>query len=336
MKTAFLTKIVPVLLPSLAWATFYRSMTGLGDAAPDDSHALFLAGNQNPNATSSVTFDLFSDSTSTTSSSQWTWRVNVSDISVPDATVEFPGEDPPIGDDPHVVNVVWDFEWSGPSGINQAVADGLNASSSSDGTTNTQLCLFGVRADLPANVTGKYSADDDGNCGSTLGSQCVGSILGDILPNPNGCPLLPSFINLLGCEGSLGVTTDLEASGFQLADASAANASSFFSGQGFYYHASAAHAGANTTTYQDEVSTLQMLILAGPVTNQILCQRVGPASTTTASSSIAPSGTGTPTTSTSASPTKGAAAGQRSTSPGASVVGLTALFVGLVIMGAHM
>nr|POE71362.1 hypothetical protein CFP56_62457 [Quercus suber] len=333
MKSDFVIKIQPLLLAALASAYVYEPEGGLGDVAQPESYALFVAGNQNPNATNSVTFDLLSNSATT--SMQLTWRVNVTDISVPNATVEFPGESPPIGDDPHITNLVYDFQWPGSDTLNQVFADSLDASSSNAVPLDIPLCIFVVRSNFPTSIADKYSPDDGASCDSTLGSQCVSAITSGISTNAVGCPSTAPFYSLVGCEDSFGMATDTGSFGFELANATAdASDGSYVSGQGFYWEASGAHAGTNTTSYENEVSTLQMLIVTGPNSNQMFCQRIATQSSTTSTSSMVPSASTTPTGSTSSpSPTTGAAAGSRIGGSGVSAVGLLASIAALLMMG---
>jgi len=127
-----------------------------GSTPTSEDEQLFTAAGRQPNDTSSATFN-FAPSNLSDSDSSWTWRVNISEVAVPDSS-----------DGLQVVNTQWDLQWPGAGSLQSFVARaGLN------GSEGGGLCLTVAEFDLLPNVTSRYSESDQGNCSAVLGDQCA-------------------------------------------------------------------------------------------------------------------------------------------------------------------
>lgn len=117
-----------------------------------------------------------------------------------DATVEFPGESPPIGADPHVVNTVYDFTW--PEG--GLITSLLNSTDSgSQGLLASPFCAYVVQSDIAQNVSDLYQQSDAGSCVSMLGQDCVDSITSALSSGVGDeCAPPPSITTLDACAGA--------------------------------------------------------------------------------------------------------------------------------------
>lgn len=200
-------KLLPLFLfPGLLKAKGYKyePMDIDGGSLPLDADAytieLITNGQQHPNLTRGVQFNIFgtednAGSISVPKNVQWTWRVNVSDFSAPNAE----GYDP--ARDPHVVTSTYDLNWPGGDNLTAAL-----------GIPNAGICVTFVDApyDWPVNVTNAYTEDDtnSSSCVGALGQACVDAILsmGRAASLGRGQCLLPaeSWFQLSQCQSTLG------------------------------------------------------------------------------------------------------------------------------------
>ncbi|KAK5130989.1 hypothetical protein LTR08_001401 [Meristemomyces frigidus] len=258
-----------LLLASLAESASYLQITGSGQAPFEDAVLLEQAG-RTPNSTSSVQFSPhFSGDAA--SEGSWVWSVNITNVAVPNATVPESGQSPPITLDPHVAFTQYDLGWSGNTSLNGELAASSNAAA---------LCLTTIVGDIPQSVASNYSQSDNGDCTSTLGSECIASLLNSMEPLQAGdCPA-PSFGNLKGCEGSLSAAGYMFTSALgNASNASNATAGDYTKRNGFAYTLSNALPATNLTNYVHAQDMLQMLVLTAVTGSEltistIMCQRV--------------------------------------------------------------
>lgn len=185
-------------------AVVYSDVIGFGNA-PLLAPILLQTAAESPDNTSSVTF---SESFDGANNQTWSWRINITNVAVPNATVPYPGESPAITPDPHVAYTTYDLSWPGSGTLNDQLADLVNSTEGGNVLPETNLCVYVVGASsFPSSIANKYSASENGGCSDTLGSQCVQSVLGAV----NGydfstqrCPQSPFSTSLNGCGTSLG------------------------------------------------------------------------------------------------------------------------------------
>jgi hypothetical protein len=185
----------------LLWAPFALATTyaqviqlptsGTLRPGPGDSPAIlqiFEAAGQHPNETDSITFVRdFNDAEET-----WTWRVNVTDIAVPNKISDLGDPSASSSTGYHVANTQWQLQWPGnnSSSLQSFLAErNLNV-------TFNALSIF-----LTSNITSKYNADDRGNCTNLLGSKCTQAI-SDATRHGNAMQLgFPDCRDTIGING---------------------------------------------------------------------------------------------------------------------------------------
>jgi hypothetical protein len=136
---------------------------GIG-STPEALRVSELAG-QHPNATTLISFKRSYNNTPET----WTWRVNISDIAVPDTLDDLGNPSATFSKKLHVANTQFQLDWPGNKNTFQAfLAD-----------RNMRVELVSMIRHLPSNVTDKYDLQKDGkdgSCVNVLGQSCVDDI----------------------------------------------------------------------------------------------------------------------------------------------------------------
>lgn len=122
---------------------------------------LFEAAGRQANVSSPVTFDLSSSNGNRDNTTGWTWRVNITDVAIPESY--YPGTNQSL----RAVNEQWELQWSAGGSLSSLLKE------QSGFDTNSSACLKATRYRMPANVTRKYSASDNGNCSAVLGDACA-------------------------------------------------------------------------------------------------------------------------------------------------------------------
>jgi hypothetical protein len=201
-----ITALSILCLAHVATATFYnggKNGTGYyyegayGQAAPDSipSLAPFEYGATHPNATNSVPIGNF------------TWRTNVSEISVTGATTT-PGNGTDILN-ARIITTVFDLTWDTHISTSNNSEVTIGQALQAQHVVSPFGCITMIDGlDLAENVTSKYTAADNGSCTNVLGGDCVRDLLASIdgTPgDPSECPGLPSQEDLpASCAGTLG------------------------------------------------------------------------------------------------------------------------------------
>jgi hypothetical protein len=116
----------------------------------------------------------------------WTWRVNITNVAVPDARQPFPGEQPPLVD-PHVVYMTYDFQWPGGGTLNEKI----NQSDSSVSGQPQQVCMTTYWAPVRSQYANRYQESDNGDCSSVFGGDCTAAFLSALRPAFGGQCRLP-------------------------------------------------------------------------------------------------------------------------------------------------
>ena len=157
---------------------------GIGDFA--EAKQVAEAAGRHPNATSSVTFTRAASS----DTGSWGWRINVTEIAVPDQLANLGKSGASFSQGLHVANTQWQLDWPGDDDNFKAFL----------GKQNMSATFTGYLANKPANVTDSYNEKDNGDCKSILGDQCS-RLLAQALSSGDKRDIWAS--GLAGCEGTL-------------------------------------------------------------------------------------------------------------------------------------
>lgn len=140
---------------------------------------------RSPNATSSITFKRTYDN----SDEEWTWRVNTTEIAVPNRASDIGDENANDSQDLLVANTQWQLDWPADEKVTlQELAERRNAS----------IAFTALISNKPSDITNRYSIDDNGDCTSLLGEECIESLAAAAT---SGGSVIFSGLN--GCEDTL-------------------------------------------------------------------------------------------------------------------------------------
>ena len=151
--------------------------------------ALFAAAGRNPNISTSVNFS-YADN------EEWIWRVNITQVSLDD----FPNtsEEGLVA-----TNLQFDLQWPG-DGTLQSYLDSREGTGSADPALSEEPLCAGLWSwGVQANVSSRYSSNDNGSCTSVLGEQCAASVLA--VMQEGQCGSGSSISGLAGCEDTLDI-----------------------------------------------------------------------------------------------------------------------------------
>ncbi|KAI1120392.1 hypothetical protein F5Y10DRAFT_127619 [Nemania abortiva] len=232
-KASFILGLPVLGVTAITWQSF--ALWGLtldGAFVDDDARDAVVDASRNPTLSRSVTFKPFEQyweflpDSSVLRDSEWTWRINVTNIAAPDADPHNATEDT------HVVAATYDFTWPVAGNISTAL----------DGSTSP-LCLasLGELVDLPVNITNAYTDGTGSDCAPVLGQDCVDAMLAQApVPNARDCNMTSTVLwsSIPECRGSFGVSSRLQ-DGFSVStpafNLSATANHTWESGQGFYW-----------------------------------------------------------------------------------------------------
>ncbi|KAI1350225.1 hypothetical protein F5Y01DRAFT_161300 [Xylaria sp. FL0043] len=176
----------PLLLLSLSTfsrATLYKEVGTWFESAPstwdEEAQQRIIAADSTPTISRSVNFQPFKnvfedlDPGDVLLFSNWTWRVNVTEIPVPDAQTATNLSDP------HIISLTWDFSWYSGKTLNDILG----------GDNETEFCWVQMDSsyDLPANITNLFREDvaqNSTSCVPAFGQACVDAILHNV---PGNC-----------------------------------------------------------------------------------------------------------------------------------------------------
>lgn len=153
---------------------------------PEEWRVSEAAGRQ-PNATNSVTFMRTYNNTPET----WTWRINVTDMAIPNQISDLGSPSANFSQGLHVANTQWQLQWPGNSDSFQSFLRERNVS----------VSFTALMTNKPSNITDRYNDADNGNCTNMLGDKCTQSL---IQTAARGSPI--GFATLEGCENTLAVS----------------------------------------------------------------------------------------------------------------------------------
>ncbi|RWA09082.1 hypothetical protein EKO27_g6024 [Xylaria grammica] len=275
-KASFIFSLSAFRVTAIYWSNFTFFGYTL-DGVLDDGDARDAIDNASryPTLSRSVTFRPFEQDwgsltdSSAIRNSEWTWRINVTNIAASDADLRNATEDA------HVVAATYDFAWS---------VDG-NISAALDHSTSP-LCIasLGGEVDLPVNITNAYKEDSGSSCVPVLGQACVDAMLAQApVPGLQDCneTAAISWSSIPECRDSFGVSSrtqgvfSVSRPGFNLST----NAKySWESGQGFFWDVKEPVSGTNSQVYHNLGNKVHILMMytdlrgrkLGP---QLLCSR---------------------------------------------------------------
>lgn len=173
MRTAI---VLAALNSAIAFAQYHassgQSSSGvLPGALPQRAAA---AAGRHPNATREVTFTRTLNSTSET----WTWRLNVTEIDLPNDVQNYGKPNQDYSKGYQVVNVQWQLDWpKSKDGSQQSLQSYL-------AETEQQLYLGGLAYRFPMSVMANWTNPSNGDCTSLLGEKCIAAIQNGNLGSP--------------------------------------------------------------------------------------------------------------------------------------------------------
>jgi len=120
------------------------------------------AAGRQPNASSSVTFTRKYNNTD----ESWTWRINITEIAVPDRVSDLGKDSANFTQGLRVANIQWQLGWPSEDESLQALL----------GNRNSSVSFTALVSNKPSNITDRYKNEDNGNCAPVLGDQCTKSL----------------------------------------------------------------------------------------------------------------------------------------------------------------
>ncbi|KJX95399.1 hypothetical protein TI39_contig4116g00002 [Zymoseptoria brevis] len=266
------------------WLQCHRWSYNPGPANNPEALQAIEAAGRRPNLTDSVTFTRTFDG----DPENWTWRINITSLAVPNTRIDdLGGDNTPANYSQglYIANTQWELQWPGDSSTLGSFLErrGMNLS------VQTLLTV------LPPNVTQSYNPTNDGDCTSVLGDSCSQEI------SQSASTDYPvDFARLRACDGTLNAMSGSgDAGGFSDGSnlgpiTTASNASNTPSayprGSTLFYRTSSAYTVDDKTAFNNSARALQLLILApaygmGPVQGSsgpsVLCRIVDKETTTT-------------------------------------------------------
>ncbi|KAM7187609.1 hypothetical protein V8F20_010893 [Naviculisporaceae sp. PSN 640] len=150
-----------------------------------------------PNETRSIAFKPYPEDLEY-NSTKWTWRVNITDIPVPDKETDFPvGKPSSKSPDTRALRITYDLSWPGGRSLRDTIAN-----------DSPRLCVsFPYTIGSMPNVTNNWpeANTDSPDCGPVLGQACVDAILKTSSePDANFCNGGRAWSELPECQSSFG------------------------------------------------------------------------------------------------------------------------------------
>jgi hypothetical protein len=183
MTTAALLSLLFVLSAS-GQSLPQSGVNKVGFPRTPEGEQVFEDAGRQPNATSSVTFKR----TFERAEENWTWRINVTEVAVPNNLNDIGKESANYSQGLRVAHTQWQLEWPGDE---ETLQDYL-------ARTNRSIRISEMISDKPRNITDRYKDEDNGNCTSVLGDKCTRSLT--LAASSSGSV---SFSSVKDCEDTL-------------------------------------------------------------------------------------------------------------------------------------
>jgi hypothetical protein len=146
-------------------------ISGPGEPGPGDTpEALHVsdAAGRHPNATTSVTFQRKYNNTK----EEWTWRVNLTEIAVPDNISDLGDSSANFSKGLHIVNTQWQLEWP-TSSSNGGANSSNNTFEAFLQERNMNASFTSLVVKHSSKIADDYDDDDNGDCKKVLGRDCA-------------------------------------------------------------------------------------------------------------------------------------------------------------------
>ena len=169
--------------------TYGVNKPGFGDSS--EALAVSEKAGRTPNGTTgAVPFNR----TYNNAPESWFWRVNVTDLAVPNRPSDLGSSSANSSENLHVANTQWELSWPGnETSLQEYLA-----------ARELTLSINTLSTNKPMNITSKYLDSDSGNCTTILGGQCVQSLMAAAMKGT-----IQSYQGLAGCESTLNVKNDM-------------------------------------------------------------------------------------------------------------------------------
>jgi len=162
---------------------------GPGDT-PEALHVSEAAG-RHPNATTSVTFQRKYNNTK----EEWTWRVNLTEIAVPDDISDLGSPSANFSRGLRVANTQWQLEWPGSSDD----ANNNNTFEAFLQERNLNASFTSLVVKHSSKIANNYDDSDGGDCEKVLGKDCTKALTEAAFKD-----LTEQLSALAGCKDALG------------------------------------------------------------------------------------------------------------------------------------
>jgi hypothetical protein len=238
--------------------------------------------NRSPGATKSVAtpfgWGLAVDGSSDgeSSSTRPSWRINITEIPVADATYPNGSTIP----NAKIVNTVYDFSYESNESIPEALATAQQEATPNNSTSMPYLCATIFSSFFPANVTNAINSTSSGSaCSPAIGEACLTAILQSASTSGSSIDQCKSFTSpntLPECLGSFTSNTQTTALLSDPGSGTSNGTSSYplHSGTSFWYQSSEAHDGSDSMFFDQQDLRMHMMIVQTPDLTYSMCTRV--------------------------------------------------------------
>ncbi|KAF2845926.1 hypothetical protein T440DRAFT_482958 [Plenodomus tracheiphilus IPT5] len=143
-----------------AWERIGSNRAGSGS---DEALRIYEEAGQNPNASDIVTFAQSFNNTP----EDWKWRINISEIAVPNDLNDLGLANANFSEGLHVVHTQWQLEWPGEEDDLRSFIRSRNID---------RLDFSALMARVESNLTDHFEDSDNGDCTPMLGQRCIDAI----------------------------------------------------------------------------------------------------------------------------------------------------------------
>jgi hypothetical protein len=183
------TDILPLALFALSVSAVDNKLPASGNFRPgpgstDSETRIFEEKGRQPEDTRSITFNHTLNNTS----EQWTWRINISSVAIPNDLKDLNVMNANASEKLQVANTQYQLLWPGAS--NESIQAYLR-------THEVNAVIQPMIMRFPSNITDGFDlGDHSGDCAPVLGEQCIKSI-------KERANEWRGFYQAVGCENTL-------------------------------------------------------------------------------------------------------------------------------------